>query len=158
MAGSWAAFRAALKAQLNGVTIDLGASYDAETMTALEYAAAGRQDAGNWPYCFILPRGRRVSREAGGDRVSTVEAAVRVMLAPRGSSENIEYLQQRYDAWCDALADALDDAVAMDGSADIAAHEQLMGPLELYDDLDDGWGFEMTLPAVKYSEAKTFSA
>ena len=158
MSGTWPTFRAALKAQLNGVTVDLGASYDAETMMALEYAAPGRQDASNWPYCVVLPEGRHLTRESGGDRVTTVPVTVLVMLAPFGASDNQEYLQQRYDAWCDALSDALDDAISMDGTSDIAAHVQDFGRLEQIMSVDEGWGFELILPEVQISEAKTFSA
>lgn len=158
MAGTWATFRAALKAQLNGVTIDLGADYDAETLKAYEYAAPGRQDAVNWPYCVIMPNGRSVTRESGGDRVTTVPVTVLVMLAPSGAVDSPELLQTRYDAWCDALADALDDAISMDGTSDIAAHIQTFGDLQPIKSIDEGWGFEMILPSVQISEAKSFSA
>lgn len=155
MSGTWAAARAALAAQLNGVTFDLGADYAAETLKAYENAAAGRQDAVNWPYAFIMPGEQRVTREPGGQRLSEIDAVVRVMLAPLGQSDSMEVIQQRYDGWVEALKDALDDAVALDGTSDIFLAQVFSG-LAKYDDLDAGWGFEMTIEGIQISETKTF--
>lgn len=157
MSGTWPTARAAIKAQLNGVTWDLGASYDTATLTAFEYAVPGRQDAVNWPYAFVMPAEQRVRREPGGQRLTDIDAVVRVMLAPKGQSESMEYLQTQYDAAVEALKDALDDGVALDGTADIFL-EQVFGGLVMYvpGDLDEGWGFEMTLAGIQISETKTF--
>ena len=158
MTGTYALARAALKAQLNGVTIS---SPNSETLTAYEYAPGGRQDAQTFPYCFPLPNGHTVQRDSGGDLVGRKDVIVRVMLAPRGGvegGEGMETLHTRYDAWCLALTTALNDAVAMDGTVDIFGIEQQFGPLGLFDDIDAGWGFEMTLGTMQWSEAATFSA
>lgn len=154
MSGTWPTARAAIKNQCNGVTWDLGASHDTATLTAYEYAAAGRQDAVNWPYAFIMPTEQRVRREPGGQRITDIDAVVRVMIAPKGQSGSMEYLQTQYDAAVESLKDALDDGVALDGNADIF-DEQSFGGLSLYDDLDEGWGFEMTIDGIQISETKT---
>lgn len=157
MTGTWALARAALKAQLNGVTIS---SPHAETLTALEYAPGGRQDVLTFPYCFPAPNGHTETRETGGERVGRKDVVVRVMLSPRGGvegGEGMETLHKRYDAWCVALGDALDDAVTMDGTADIYALEQEYGPLWPFDDIDAGWGFDLSLGQMQWSGAKTFT-
>lgn len=143
--------------QLDAITIT---SPQAETMKALEYAPGGRQDAQTFPYCFPEPNGHIVQRESGGDRVGIKDVVMRVMLAPRGGvegGEGMETLHKRYDAWCVSLADALDDAVAIDATVDIYGLDQQFGPLGLFDDIDAGWGFNMTLGTMQWSEAKTFS-
>ena len=158
MTGSWALARAALKAQLDGVTIT---APNTETLTAYEYAPGGRQDAQTFPYCFPLPNGHTVTRESGGDRVGRKDVIVRVMLAPKGGvegGEGMETLHARYDAWCLALTTALDDAITIDGTVDIFGLDQQFGPLGLFDDIDAGWGFEMTLGTMQWSGAATFSA
>ena len=158
MTGTWALARAALKAQLNGVTIS---SPNSETLTAYEYAPGGRQDAQTFPYCFPLPNGHTVQRDSGGDLVGRKDVIVRVMLSARGSvegGEGMETLHTRYDAWCLALTTALDDAIAMDGTVDIFGIDQQFGPLGLFDDIDAGWGMEMTLGTMQWSGAATFSA
>lgn len=158
MTGSWALARAALKAQLDGVTIT---APNTETLTAYEYAPGGRQDAQTFPYCFPLPNGHTVTRESGGDRVGRKDVIVRVMLAPKGGvegGEGMETLHARYDAWCLALTTALDDAITIDGTVDIFGLDQQFGPLGLFDDIDAGWGFEMTLGTMQWSGAATFTA
>lgn len=157
MTGTWPLARAALKAQLDGTEIQAPA---VERLLALEYAPGGRQDATTFPYCFPEPNGHTITRETGGDRVGVKDIIIRVMLAPRGAPQGVgavEGLHERYDAWCVALADALDDAVALDATADIYALTQEFGPLGQFDDIDAGWGFEMTLGTMQWSEAKTFS-
>lgn len=157
MTGTWPLARAALQAQLNAITIT---SPNAETMVALEYAPGGRQDAVTFPYCFPEPNGHTVTRESGGDRVGVKDVIIRVMLAPRGGvegGEGMEMLHKRYDAWCVSLTDALDDAVAMDATVDIYGLDQQFGPLGAFDDIDAGWGFDMTIGMMQWSESKTFS-
>jgi len=154
MAGTWPTARAAIKAQLHGVTWT-PAGFATSELTAFEYAVPGRQDAVNWPYAFIMPTEQRVRREPGGQRMTDIDAVVRVMLAPAGQSDNIESLQTQYDAAVEALKDALDDGVALDGTADIFL-EQVFAGLVLFDDIDKGWGFEMTLEGIQISETKTF--
>jgi hypothetical protein len=157
MTGTWPLARAALAAQLDGITVS---SPNAETLRALEFAPGGRQDVGLYPYCYPEPNGHTVTRETGGDRIGVKNVVMRVMLAPTGSvagGEGMETLHKRYDAWCVSLTDALDDAVAMDATVDIYGLDQQFGPLGLFDDIDAGWGFDMTLGTMQWSESKTFS-
>lgn len=156
MSGTWATARAAIKNQINGVTFDLGAGFATETLTAYEFAPPGRQSPGTYPYAFLMPAEQRVTREPGMQRITTVDAVVRVMLAtPANGNSNAEVLQRRYDACVEALKNAFDDAVALDGNADIFLDQSFSG-LEPYDDIDLGWGFEMTLGTVAISETKAF--
>ncbi|CAB4166851.1 hypothetical protein UFOVP1383_32 [uncultured Caudovirales phage] len=154
MAGTWPTARAALKAQLDGVTASV-AGHEAETLDALEYAPGGRQDAQEWPYGFFLPVGEVVTREPGNQRITTKSPVFRVMLAPRGQSSDMESLHKRYDAWKEALKDALDDAVAADGNADVFLTQEF-GDLAFFEDVDVGWGFDMTFGELQLSETKTF--
>lgn len=155
MSGTWPTARAAIKTHLDGVSWDAGAPFDSEILRAYEFATAGRQDAGGWPYAFLLPFEQRVRREPGSQRITSGDPVVRVMLSPRGQSDSMEALQTRFDAAVEALKDAFDDAVALDGNADIFL-EQVFTGLTLYEDLDEGWGFEMTLEGMELSETKTF--
>jgi len=158
MTGTWPTARAAIKAQLHGLTIS---SPNSETLTALEYPPGGRQDAGLFPYAYVVPTGETVTRESGGERVTVKDIRVRVMLAAAGGTEGgpgMEDLAKRYDAWKESLKDALDDSVALGGNADIYATEQVFDGLGPFDDIDRGWGFEMTLGTMQLSESKTFSA
>lgn len=157
MSGTWPTARAAIKAQLNGVSWDLGADYGAATLTAFEYAVPGRQDAANWPYAFIMPKGPTVERGPGRVRYQTRPVVVRVMLAPLGQSDSMEYLQTQYDAAVEALMDAFDDAVALDGTADRLGRQEFTD-LTMYTGLDEGWGFEINFGDLRISETKTFSA
>ncbi len=157
MSGTWPTARAAIVAHLNGVTADAGASYATETLSAYEWAPGGRQPADKFPYCFITPAEITVSRGPGSYREIAIDVRVRFMLAPRGQSDDMNMLQQRYDAWVVALMDAWDDAATIDGTADISV-EQSFGGLALFEDIDNGWGFDMTLGNVRISEVKTFSA
>jgi hypothetical protein len=157
MSGTWPTARAAIKNQLNGVTADAGASFKSETLTAFEYAPAGRQPADLWPYCFIIPAEVQVNRYPGQMRELIIDVQVRMMLAPDGEGYDMNALQQRYDAWWVALLDAWDDAATIDGTADISVQQSFSG-LAQYADIDNGWGFDMTLGSVRISEVKTFSA
>lgn len=150
MSGTWATARAAVKAQCHGVAVS---SPFVETLTAYEYAPGGRQDLVTWPYAFPLPTGRSVRHEPGEQRYITTDLAVRVMVAPVGT-EDMETLHQRYDSWCDALADAFDDAIAFDNTVDQWLTQDF-GPLLLFEDIDRGWGFDMTFGGVELSETKT---
>ena len=85
----------------------------------------------------------------------TLVAADAVMLAPRGQSSDMESLHKRYDAWKEALKDALDDAVAADGNADVFLTQEF-GDLAFFEDVDVGWGFDMTFGELQLSETKTF--
>lgn len=157
MSGTWPTYRAALKARLNGLTIT---SPNSETLTAFEYPV-GRQLVAAWPYAFVVPTGESITRESGGDRVMTKDVRVRIMIATAGSAEGgsgMEDLTKRYDAWKESLKDALDAGVGMDGTADIYALVQEFGDLAAFDDMDTGWGFEMTLEGAQLSESKMFSA
>lgn len=157
MSGTWPTARAAIKAQLDGLTFTLGADFEAETLTAFEFAVPGRQDAGNWPYCFVMPSPPVVERGPGRVRYETRDVRVRVMLAPQGQSDDLETLQRRYDGWIDVLVAAFDDAVKLDGNADVFLSQEFTD-LALYDDVDKGWGFEMSLGQMRTSAVVTFSA
>lgn len=157
MAGTWPTARAAIVAQINGLSHDLGADFASKTLTAREFAFAGRQDASNFPYAFIMPAELRVTRHAGMQRATEVDAVVRVMLAPSSYAGNMEVLHRLYDGWVATLTDALDDGVALDGTADVFLDQSFSG-LSNYDDLDEGWGFEMTLGGIRITEIKTFGA
>lgn len=155
MSGTWPTARAAIKAQLDGLTFTLDADFETETLTAFEFAVPGRQDAGNWPYCFVMPSPPTVERGPGRVRYETRDVRVRVMLAPQGQSDDLETLQRRYDGWIDVLVAAFDDAVKLDGNADVFLSQEFTG-LTLYDDLDTGWGMELTLEGLRISKVKVF--
>lgn len=157
MSGTWLLARAAIVAQLNGVTADAGTDYVTETLAAYEWAPGGRQPADLFPYAFILPSTFTVGRGPGSSRELTLDVEVRVMLGPMAASESMEVLQKRYDAWVVALMDAWDDAATIDGAADISV-EQIFSGLALFSDIERGWGFGMTFLNVHISEEKTFSA
>jgi hypothetical protein len=157
MTGTWPLARAAIAAQLDGLTVDLGAAFAAKTLRCEEFAFAGRQDARNFPYAFPLPAEQRVTRAAGSARITEIDATIRVMLVPSAYSGDMETLHRYYDAWIEAFKDALDDAVTLDGTVDIWL-EQDFGPLTQFDDLDTGWGMDMTIGGIRITEVKTFSA
>lgn len=155
MSGSFAAARAAIKAQLHGTSVDLGADYATQELVAFEYAPPGRQTVEQFPYAFPLPAEVLVGRGPGGMRETLVDWQIRVMMAPEGE-QNLELLQKYYDAWVVALSDAWDDAAGLDGAADISVEQDFSG-LMIFQDIDKGWGFEMTLKNVRITEDKTFS-
>lgn len=157
MSGTWPLARAAIAAQLNGVTADAGSDYVTETLAAYEWAPGGRQPADLFPYAFILPTTFLVGRGMGKDRKISADVEVRVMLGPMAASESMEVLQKRYDAWVVSLMDAWDDAATLDGTADISV-EQAFGGLAQFSDIERGWGFDMTLLNVVITEEKAFSA
>lgn len=157
MSGTWPTARAAIVAQLNGVTADAGSDYATETLSAYAWAPPGRQPADKWPYAFITPAEIEVGRGMGGYRELTVDVRVRVMLAPRGETYDMNALQQRYDAWVSSLMDAWDDTATLDGAADISVRQSFSGLFQA-EDIDNGWAFDMTLGEVHISEDKTFSA
>lgn len=157
MSGTWPTARAAIVAQLNGVTADAGATFATETLRAFEFAPPGAQPADLFPYAFILPAELQVGRGPGSYRELTIDVVVRVMLAPRGQSDDMNALQQRYDAWTVALMDAWDDAATIDGTADISVEQSFGGLVDVVD-VERAWAFDMTLGQVHISEVKTFSA
>ena len=157
MAGTWPTARAAIKTHLDGLTSDLGASFGTETLTAFEWAVPGRQDVANWPYAFIRDSQRRTAPVAGSARVTQADPIVRVMLAPHSYDGNMETLQRRYDAWVEVIFGAFDDAVTLDGTADVWL-EWAVGDITLFDDLDSGWGFELTMTGLRITEVKSISA
>ncbi|MGE0229979.1 MAG: hypothetical protein AB7I38_17040 [Dehalococcoidia bacterium] len=145
---SWATMRAAVKDRLDGLTISTPV---AQTLKAYEYAPGGRQDLTVWPYAFPLPLGRNVHRDNGEQRVTTVPFTWRVMLAPRAQAVDMQRVHQLYDAWCDALVAAFDDAVALDETVDYVDSQEFQ-PLQLFLDLDVGWGFDMVLQEAVMTE------
>lgn len=152
---SWPTARAAIASELTGLTTAVS-GLRPETLTAYEYAPAGRQDVSVWPYAFVLPTAQSVSRGANGLRISERDVQVRVMLAPVGESQDMESLHKQYDAWVESLKDALDGAVTFGGAAIFGMQE--FGALALFEDIDHGWGFQLTLGTVRIHEAKTFTA
>lgn len=155
MSGSWAQARAALASRLNGLQVT-PSGLSQETLRGFEYSPSGRQDVVNWPYAFVLPRGRTVRREPGDQRITVVEAVARIMLAPPAQTVNLEQLQRRYEAWCDRLSDAFDGAVSLGAAVDIFLDQTFEG-LARFDDVDTGWGFDMALGDLECSETKAFS-
>jgi hypothetical protein len=156
MSGTWPTARAAIVARLDGLTLALGGDSVAETLAAFEFAPSGRQGVINFPYAYVLPTARNVRRSAGM-RYTTVDAAVRVFLAPPNAQTDAGALQRRYDAWCDEIAATFDGAVALGGAADVIVEQQFDG-LERFDDIDQGWGFQFSLGSLRYSEPVTLTA
>ena len=153
MAGTWPTFRAALAAKLEGVSWQVE-DQAAETLSGFEYTPPGRQEVSLLPYAYLLPFTPEITRVAGGQRLIAGEVTVRVMLG--GPDDDLEAVHQRYDgAWL-AIADALDDFVAGDLTADYS-HDQTFGPLVRFEDIDHGWGFELSI-GVRISETRTLSA
>lgn len=157
MAGTWPTALAAIVAHLNGITADAGTDYATETLSVFAWAPGGRQPADKWPYAFVAPAEINVGRGPGMYRELTLDARVRVFLAPVGQSDDMNTLQRRYDAWMTSLMDSWDSAATIDGAADISVEQQFSG-LALFDDIDHGWGFDMVLPNIHISQEKTFSA
>jgi hypothetical protein len=155
LSGTWPTARAAIVAQLSAATAQV-TGLQAETLSAYEWAPAGKQPADKFPYCFVTPAEQQVNRYPGQMRETVIDVRVRFFLSGRGE-DSMENLQKRYDAWVEALKDAWDDTAALDGAADISV-EQQFGGLALFEDIDTGWGFDMTLGNVRITETKTFSA
>ena len=157
MSGTWPLARAALQAKLNGLQVT-STERQTETLQALEYSPAGRQDVLQWPYAFILPFAQHVRRLPPYQRIVEGQPVVRMMLAPMNQTEEMQVLQQRYDAWLEVLKDAFDSGIALGGAADVASTEQDFSGLILFEEIDTGWGFDMTLGQFRLSESKTFTA
>ena len=151
MAGTWPLARAALVAQLDGITWEAAGS-GVETLDCYEFPPSAAQQ--QYPHAYLIPSPRTVRRAPGGQRVTDIEVRVRFVLAP--AAAEAEKLSQRYEAAIEAVADALDDAIALDGNADAIGDQEFTGLEQMPED-QDGWGFSMTLP-VRVSETKTFSA
>lgn len=153
MAGSWPAARAAIKAQLDGATIS---DPQSETLSCYEYPPPGASSA--YPWSYVIPSERTVTRRPGGQRWTVIDARVRVVLAPPTQGASREQLAKRYDAWCGALSDAMDDGIALDGNADVFLEQRFSGLLQFEGMDHDQWGFEMTLGEIRISETKAFGA
>ena len=152
MTGTWPTARANIVTQLNALTADAGAAYASETLTALEFPPAAVQTS-ILPYCYIIPPGRDATRRPGRQRVTAFDAVqVRFILGGQGS--NVEAIATRMEAWIEAILDAFDDAVGLDGTADVLQSQGFSG-LQTFE--NEGWGFEMSL-GLRLSETKTFSA
>lgn len=148
MAGTWAAARARIAVILDGRSIS---SPYTEELNCYEYPPPAPQTE-LIPYAYIIPASRTVRRMPTSWRETTVEARVRVLLAGK-DGVSAEDLAQRYDAWVDNLITAFDTALALDGNADIIGDQTIDG-LQFFD-LDQLWGFECGLGAVRISEAIT---
>ena len=150
MAGTWPLARANIVTQLDGITFDAGAGYASETLTALEYPPSSVQDS-ILPYCYVQPPSRSIRRMPGGLRYTDFDAVtVRVILGGVGTA--LEDAAKRMEVAVEACANAFDDAVNLDGNADVVTDQQFSGLL-LFD--GEGYGFEMTL-VLRVSEIKTF--
>lgn len=157
MPGTYPTARAAIQSALNGLTIDLGAAYKTETLVALEFPPGGQVAASSYPVAFPLPSVVQIGRGPTNWREWLMpDYTIRIVLAPR-TEFNANLLAQRRDAWMVALADAWDAHAALDGTADISIQQEF-SPLLLFDDVDQGWGFDMLLGDVRITEVKTFSA
>ncbi len=151
MSGTWPTARAAIVAQLDGLAFDAGGAYEAETLTMLEYPPASVQ-ASILPYAYVIPPARHINRNPGAERETVFDAIrVRILL---GSLDDLERSATRMEALAEALADAFDDAVALDGTVDVLLSQEL-GELAIQQP-ENMWGFDMTL-GVSLSEVKTFS-
>lgn len=154
MSGAWSTTRAALQAQLNGLTVQVS-GLEQETLAAYEYAVPGRQGAATFPYAYIVPVRPRLERHPGSENEYVMdEVRVRVMLAPAAQSLDMETMHKRYDAWWPVLSSALDDAVTADGGLDVFGAQEFEG-IARFDDIDQGWGFEMVLRDAVFSAVAT---
>lgn len=155
MSGTWPTARAALVTQIDGLALTVS-GHSAETLHAYAYAPPTRQDASNYPIAYVLPVRATVARHPGAERETIIEEVrVRVLLSGPGAT-NMESLHQRYDGWWQALRDAVDDAVAMDGGLDVWGAQEFEG-LAQFNDIDVGWGFEMVLRDARFTEVATFT-
>lgn len=152
MAGTWPTFRDALVAQLDGVEWKAEAQRT-ETLKAFRFVTKGRQDAKTLPCAYPLPFTPEVVRTAGGQLVISGTVTVRLLLG--GPQDNLEAIHQRYEACWVAVVYALDDFVAGDAAADYS-HDQTISPLVRFEDIDQGWGFEIEIP-IRISETREFS-
>lgn len=156
MGRSWPEARAALVAQLETVEAQ-AVDHVAESLSMFEFVTEGRQDVENYPLGYLLPVAPRVERTSGDQRSLSFDLVVRVLLAgPSVAQQDLESLHQRYDAWWLALTDAWDSALTIGLTADFAVDQEFTGLIH-FEDVDDAWGFEMTIPA-RITETKQFSA
>lgn len=153
MSGTWPDARAAVKAQVHGVVFT-PASQAAQTIEGREYPPPARQN--RFPLAYVVPSEQTVTRNPGGERETVVdEVTVRVLLGPI-ASDNYEALSTARDSCIEALKDAFDDFVGIDGAGDTFL-EQRFGRLASFAE-DQAWGFEMFLGGMHITELKTFSA
>lgn len=154
MSGTWPDARAALQAQANGVSFT-PAGEAVQTLEAFEFPPPARQN--RYPIAYIIPAVQLVTRNAGGERETVIaELAVRVLLGPTSAVENLQLLSAKRDACIEALKDAFDDFVGIDGAGDTFL-EQRFDRLAFFDE-DQAWGFEMLFGELQITELKTFSA
>jgi hypothetical protein len=151
---TWPAARAAIAAHLDARTLTVP-GHSAETLDALEFPPGGRQDSGQWPYCFIVPTGQTVNRASALRRIER-DVVVRVMLVPTGQGYEMESLAKRYEAWKNELTDRMDSAITINGTATVFG-SQSFGDLVLFEDIDAGWGFDMTLGSLQITAAASYS-
>lgn len=150
MAGTLAGARAAVKSHVNLLTISTPV---AETLICHDLPPDTLQR--RYPYAYLVPPPRRIEREPGGLRITHADSfEVVVALAPVGATGR-KKLAERYESWVDALIDAFDDALTLDGSADFMASQSFTTVSAI--DLEGGyaWGFVMTL-GIGLSEAVTY--
>lgn len=149
MTGTWAGVRAAIRTELNGLSIN---SPVIESLTAYEHQPDTTQTT---PYAYVVAPARTVTRAAGGQRVTEPTPRVRVLLEADTIPNGYEALAQRHDAWIDAIVDGFDDALTLNGNADVLLSQEF-SELALYQP-ENLYGFEMTLSGVRISETKTFA-
>ena len=108
-----------------------------------------------YPYAYLVPPARSIEREPGGLRITRADSFEVVVALSPYSGVGRKKLAERYESWVDALIDAFDDAVNLDGSADYVAAQSFTTVHAL--DLEGGaaWGFSMTL-GISLSEATTY--
>lgn len=151
MSGTWPTARAAIAAHLNGATATASGGPE-ETLAFYEYIVPP-QDA--YPYGYVMPAPMSANRLPGSMREELYDVICRVMLSPLGE-DDLERLHIRFDAWREALLDSWDSAIKIDDTADVSAAQDF-SELDRYDDLDQGWGFEMVLARVRITREKTFT-
>ena len=153
MSGTWPTARAVIVTHLDHLAVDAGAEYAAETLTALAFPPASVQTS-IVPYCYVVPPARRIERWPGSHREMTF-TGVRVRFILGGLGDNLERIATRMEAVIEAIADAFDDAVSLDGTVDVVLSQEI-SELQVQQP-EEMWGFDMLIE-LSLSEQKTFSA
>jgi hypothetical protein len=149
VAGTWSGARTALRNELNGLAITSPVN---ETLTVHEHQPDTTLTT---PYAYIVAPARTVTRAAGGQRITEPAPKVRVLLEDAAVTNGYQELAERHDAWIDKLVDALDDALTLNGNADLFEGQEF-SELSLYEP-ENLYGFEMTVTGLRISETKTFT-
>jgi hypothetical protein len=148
---SWDEARAALAGHLDGLTWTT-AGHSQETLRCLEHPPASTPTT--YPYGYCVPA-ERVYSTAPSMQILTISPRVRVVLTG-SATHGADVLARRFESAINALVERMVGFRQMGGSADTFVEQQFSG-LQSWPEDSDGWGFVMTLSAVRFSEPRDYA-